>query len=80
MTSEIVTEAYVRKMLFDEIKDEDFRKVLTDAIDLRNELIAKVNHPDGRNNPKKVKTFFKDIRNEMDSKFSELTEAVNHLK
>lgn len=80
LTSEIVTEAYVRKMLFDEISEDDFKKVVTDAIEFRNDLIAKVNHPDGKNNPKKVKSFFKDIRKEMDKKFSELVQAVNDLK
>ncbi|WP_462318495.1 hypothetical protein [Marinilabilia sp.] len=80
LTSEIVTEAYVRKMLFDEISEDDFKKVVTDAIEFRNDLIAKVNHPDGKNNPQKVKSFFKDIRKEMDKKFSELVQAVNDLK
>lgn len=80
LASEIVTEAYVRKMIFDQIKEEDFKKVVTDAIDFRNDIIAKVNHPDGKDDPKKVKAFFKGIRTEMDKKFSELVESVNNLK
>lgn len=80
LTSEIVTEAYVRKMLFDEISEDDFKKVVTDAIEFRNDLIEKINHPDGKDNPQKVKSFFKDLRKEMDQKFSELVQAVNDLK
>ncbi len=80
LASEIVTEAYVRKMIFSDIKDDEFKKVIADAIDFRNELIARINHPDGKSDPKKVKAYFKDIRNEMDQKFSELVEAVNNLK
>lgn len=80
LASEIVTEAYVRKMIFDKIKEDDFKKIVTDAIDFRNELIAKVNHPDGKADPKKIKTFFKNIRTEMDKKFAELVDAVNNLK
>ncbi|MDK2842409.1 MAG: hypothetical protein PWQ17_1915 [Anaerophaga sp.] len=80
LTSEIVTEAYVRKMLFDEIKEDDFKKVVTDAIDFRNSLIEKINHPDGKNDPQKVKKYFQGIRKEMHQKFSELMDAVNQLK
>jgi hypothetical protein len=80
LTSEIVTEVYVRKMLFDEIKEADFKKVVVDAINFRNDLIAKVNHPDGKDNPKKIKAFFKDIKEEMDKKFSELIKSINQLK
>lgn len=80
LTSEMVTEAYVRKMLFDDIKEADFTKVVTDAIEVRNDLISKINHPDGKDNPKKVKAYFKDIRKEMDTKFAGLVEAINQLK
>ncbi|PWD98761.1 hypothetical protein [Marinilabilia rubra] len=80
LASEIVTEAYVRKMLFDGISEDQFKKVITDAIEFRNDLIAKINHPDGKDNPKKVKSFFRDVRKEMDQKSSELIDAVNNLK
>lgn len=80
LASEIVTEAYVRKMLFDGVSEDDFKKVVTDAIEFRNDLIEKINHPNGKDNPKKVKSFFKDIKKEMDQKFSELVNAVNNLK
>ena len=80
LASEVVTEAYVRKMLFDDIKKEDFTKVVADTIEVRNDLISKVNHPDGKDNPQKVKAFFREIRKEMNTKFGGLVEAVNNLK
>ncbi len=80
LASEIITEAYVRKMIFDNINDDDFKKVISRAIDFRNDLIEKVNHPDGKNDPKKVKVYFKGIRNDMMKQFSELVESVNGLK
>ncbi|WP_291860704.1 hypothetical protein [Marinilabilia sp.] len=80
LASEIVTEAYVRKMIFEKIKEDDFKKVVTDAINFRDELIAKVNHPDGKADPKKIKAFFRNLRSEMNKKFGELVETVNNLK
>lgn len=80
LASEIITEAYVRKMIFDNINDDDFKKVISDAIDFRNELIEKVNHPDGKDDLKKVKAFFRNIRSEMRERFSEIVDSVNNLK
>ncbi|MFO8001401.1 MAG: hypothetical protein R6U46_09160 [Marinilabilia sp.] len=80
MTSEIVTEAYVRKMLFGSVSEEDFKNIITNALNLRNELIARVNNPDGKDDPKLVKSYFQAVRNDMRNKFSELVEAVNELK
>ncbi len=80
VASEIVTEAYIRKMLFDEVKEEDFRKIVDDTLEFRHKLIEKVNHPDGKNNPHKTKAYFKGIKEEMDKKFSELVETINQMK
>jgi hypothetical protein len=67
-------------MLFDEIKEDDFKKVVSDAIELRNELIVKANHPNGKDNPRKTKVYFQNVRKEMKQKFSELINAVNNLR
>ena len=80
VTSDIITEAYVRKMLFDGVSEENFKDVVKKAIDLRNELIAKVNHPDGKDDSKLVKAYFRKVREHMETKFRELAEEVNQLK
>jgi hypothetical protein len=80
LASEIITEAYVRKMIFDNINDDDFKIVISDSIDFRNELIEKINHPDGKDDSKKVKDFFNGVRSEMKKRFSELVDSVNNLK
>jgi len=80
LASEVITEAYVRKMIFDDINDDDFKKVISDAVDFRNDLIEKVNHPDAKDDSKKVRAFFKNIRSEMRERFSEIVDSVNNLK
>ena len=80
VTSDIITEAYVRKMLFDGVGEENFKDVVKKAMDLRNDLIARVNQPDGKDDPKLIKTYFRQVREDMEKKFRELAEEVNQLK
>ncbi|MGM0376783.1 MAG: hypothetical protein ACQEQ0_08405 [Bacteroidota bacterium] len=80
VTSDIITEAYVRKMLFDGVTEENFKNVVNKAVELRNNLIYKANHPDGKDDPKLVKTYFRKVREDMEAKFRELAEEVNQLK
>ncbi|MGQ1891849.1 hypothetical protein ACT29H_15520 [Thermophagus sp. OGC60D27] len=80
LAGEIVTEAYVRKMLFSNVDDETFRKVVTDTLMFRSAILKKINHPVEKRDPKKVKKYFQEVRKEMYQKFSELVEIVSELK
>ena len=80
LTSEIITEAYVRKVLFAGVKETEVSKIIADAIAFRNGLIARVNAPDGKDNPKLVKAFFQKLRKDMADQFTDLVKAVNELK
>ncbi len=80
LTSEIITEAYVRKVLFNDVKDDDVSKIIADAVAFRNDLIARVNHPDGKDNPKLVKAHYQKIKKDMTDQFSAMIDKVNKLK
>ncbi len=80
VTSDIITEAYVRKMLFDGVGEEKFKEIVKKAVDVRNDLIAKVNNPDGKDDPKLIKSYFRKVREDMENKYRELVEEVNQLK
>jgi hypothetical protein len=80
LTSEIITEVYVRKVLFSGVKESDVSKIIVDALAFRNDLIERVNARDGRNNAKLVKASFQQLRKDMADRFTALVEAVNELK
>ncbi len=80
LTSEIITEVYVRKVLFSGVKESDVSKIIADALAFRNDLIARVNARDGRNNAKLVKASFQQLRKDMVDQFTALVAAVNELK
>ncbi|MCT4613797.1 MAG: hypothetical protein N4A49_02855 [Marinifilaceae bacterium] len=61
-------------------KREDVMEIIQDTIKSRNDLIARVNHPDGKNNPKMVKQHYKaivdDLFKNIDASFTKLSEVI----
>lgn len=53
-------------------KSDEVTEIITDAVSLRNDLIARVNHPDGKDNPKIIKAFYQKVE-------KDLMEGVNTL-
>lgn len=76
LTSELVTQAYMNQIFF-KTSDEELVNQITQALDFRNDLIAKVNHPDGKDNPKLIKSYFSKVRKEMVEKFGKLFDVAN---
>ncbi len=71
LASELVTQAYMNQILFKE-SDEKLTKDVISALDFRSNLLSKVNHVDGKDNPKMVKKYFSKLRKEMVSDFDKL--------
>ncbi len=71
LASELVTQAYMNQILFKE-SDEKLAKDVISALDFRSNLLSKVNHVDGKDNPKLVKKYFSNLRKEMISEFDKL--------
>ncbi len=47
------------------VNSEAILKIATDVIQMHRELRLQVNHPDGKDNPKLVKKYYKEVINEM---------------
>jgi hypothetical protein len=76
LTSELVTQAYMNQVFFKTTHDELVNQI-TEALNFRNDLIAKVNHPDGKDNPKLIKSYYSKVRKEMVEKFGKLFDVAN---
>jgi hypothetical protein len=74
---EVISDCFVFSNLHPDIKSEELSAIISDAVDLRNDLIARVNNPDGKDNPKIVKAYFKsvgkDLLSGVDKLFSRLS-------
>ncbi len=80
LTSEIVTQAYLNKVLFKNMDDEALSGFVSKALDFQNGFIAKANHPDAKDNPKLLKAYFQKIRKDMVAQFEEIIVSINQLK
>jgi len=57
-------------------KGEQVIEIVKDTIVSRNQLIARVNHPDGKDNPKLVKAYYKSVYTEL---FANVDESFKKL-
>ncbi|WP_026475424.1 hypothetical protein [Alkaliflexus imshenetskii] len=72
LASELVTQAYLGQILFKDTTEDELINTITEALEFRNSLIARANHPDGKDNPKLVKSYYQKVRKDMVERFSEL--------
>ena len=58
-------------------EEDDIITIIDDAVSLRNDLIARINNPDGKYNKRIVKTYFQTVRKDLadgvDKLFSRLS-------
>ncbi|MDQ2177795.1 hypothetical protein [Marinifilum sp. D714] len=76
---EVISDCYNYNYLHPENK-EQVMDIIKDTIIARNNLIARVNHPDGKDNPKMVKAYYKSIFNDLiknvDESFTRLSTLI----
>ena len=76
---EVISDCYNYNYLHPENKDQVI-EIIKNIIVSRNNLIARVNHPDGKDNPKMVKTYYKSIFNDLiksvDESFTKLSSLI----
>jgi hypothetical protein len=53
--------------------------LVTEIASLHNELLNRANHPDGKDNPKLVKAYYKAISNDLLTKCDKIYEKLNKL-
>ena len=77
---EVISDCFVFSNLHPDIKSDELSAIISDAVDFRNDLIARVNNPDGKDNPKIVKAFYKSVEKDLltgvDKLFSRLSELT----
>jgi len=80
LASTVVSECYFKQLLHAKGNEDKTIKVLTSAVDFRNEYVNRANHPDGKENPKLVKAYFSSLRKEMVERFSGLIDDLAAIK
>ena len=78
---EVIYDCFAYNEVMPDSNTDDVAAIINDAVALRNNLIARVNNPDGKNNPCIVKTYYqtirKDLLNGVDLLFDRLSALVS---
>lgn len=76
---EIVSDCYTFKYLFPDKDQKEVDKILKEAVNFRNELIKRVNHPDGKENKKLVKNHYKKVNQDLMEKVDNYIDRLNKM-
>jgi len=61
VSSELITDIYFRCLMSKEIDDQKIDNLVIDIMSLSREYILRANRPDGKDNPKLVKAYFRKL-------------------
>lgn len=76
---EVISDCFAFTTVHPDDKTEEVKAILNDAVNLRNDLVARVNNPDGKDNPKIVKAFYKNVQKDLLSGVDSLFERLSGL-
>ncbi len=81
---EVISDCFVYAGLHPDNKTDEVSGIIANAVSLRKELIARVNNPEGKNEPKVIKAHFKAIKNDLlagvDKLFDQLSSVSKEKK
>jgi len=62
---EVLSDCFAFSGMHPDDRTEELAAIISDAVELRNDLIARVNNPDGKDNPKIVKAYYKSVEKDL---------------
>ena len=84
MVFEVISDCFTYSEVNADSQSDKVNLIISDAVELRNDLIARVNNPDGKNNPKIIKAFYKKVEKDLiegvDKLFSRLSSLSGKSK
>ncbi|MEI6050600.1 MAG: hypothetical protein WCS03_17015 [Bacteroidota bacterium] len=65
LTFEVISDCFVYSGVHPDNQSDELSAIISDAVNFRNDLIARVNNPDGKDNPKIVKAYYKSVEKDL---------------
>lgn len=78
LTTEVVSECYIKHLLTN-TDEKAVSELITEALNNGEEFLKRVNHPDGKLNPKLVKKYYSHLRREFMEKSSTILDKLGKL-
>jgi hypothetical protein len=76
---EVISDCFIHSGVHPDEKPEELSAIISDAVNFRNDLIARVNNPDGKDNPKIVKAYYKSVEKDLMTGVDELFNRLSAL-
>ena len=76
---EVISDCFVYSGVHPDNKSDEVSAIISDAVNFRNDLIARVNNPDGKDNPKIVKTYYKTVEKDLMTGVDKLFNRLSSL-
>jgi hypothetical protein len=76
---EVISDCFAFSNVHPDNKSDELSVLISDAVTFRNDLIARVNNPDGKDNPKILKAYYKSVENDLIKGVDALFERLSAL-
>jgi len=76
---QVISDCFVYSDMHPENNTDELTALISDAVVLRNELIARVNNPDGKDNPKIVKAYYRSVSKDLLTGVDNLFERLSAI-
>ena len=76
---ELITDIYFRCLTSNNVEDQKIDKLVVDIMSLSREYILRVNRPDGKDNPKLVKSYFSKLFGDWQSAMKKIIKEVESI-
>lgn len=76
---EVISDSFAYSSIHPEDKSDELSAIISEAVNFRNDLIARVNNPDGKDNPKIVKAYYKAVEKDLIAGVDRLFDKLSAL-
>ena len=76
---EVISDCFVYSNIHPDNKTDELSALISEAVEFRNDLIARVNNPDGKDNPKIVKAYYKSVQKDLLTKVDNFFERLSAI-
>lgn len=76
---EVLSDCFAYSEVHPDNNSDDLSSIISDAVNLRNDLIARVNNPDGKDNAKILKGFYKTVEKDLITGVDKLFDRLSSL-
>ncbi len=73
----IISDCLLYSGLYPDSHSEELADIIEDAVSLRNDLFARVNNPDGKDNPQVIKKYFAAVKSDLSEGTDKLCQRLS---